>query len=596
VIRVSTIKVLAVYWALLAFGITMYTGIRSDSLEMLAPVWLGTFVGTVVGQVLALRNARGWFLLLVTVGGGMLWIPQLPDSMPVDPVWMAYVPATLCAYWALGDRTSLLAFWFPAMIWMLSILDGTSPNAMPDSTGLVLLGTLVLLFVVYLRVREERRIALWRTVAPSPLAVVKPPVLLHEGADGKLPRIAWTVVMSALGFAATMWLAPRMWKAETFDGGHFESASREIQMGVPCCPRHAIAPATRGRLKEYFNLGRSHQKIGEPDHEVGCRVCPSRGGASGVDAPEIKIQREPIAGYYTGGDYEPTFHDPAYVGGTRDGVVVAGTDGTPYVAPAPYVPSPPTRFPMQGEPPMTRPQLPAPRVEPAPHVAPPPHVTPPPRVVPPPPPHVAPPPRVAPAPHVAPVPPPPPPPPPVVAATPPSPVVVPTPPSPAIAPSKLDAPELAGEQPPAIRAPSHNPGVVLRWAAILLGTLLLGQLIALVLRPVRRAIALRHLERPFWDETVDQRVSNAWQLVLIGLRDGGWRTTAYESPVALAKRVDLPGLDRCATILERARHGIGIDHDDLAEMTTSAAGVYRAARTHATPFARTVAWLRWPLA
>ena len=79
--RASTIKVLAVYWALLAFGITMYTGIRSDALEVLAPVWLGTFVGTVVGQVLALRSARGWFLLLVIVGGGMLWIPQLPDTI-----------------------------------------------------------------------------------------------------------------------------------------------------------------------------------------------------------------------------------------------------------------------------------------------------------------------------------------------------------------------------------------------------------------------------------------------------------------------------------------------------------------------------------
>jgi hypothetical protein len=164
------------------------------------------------------------------------------------------------------------------------------------------------------------------------------------------------------------------------------------------------------------------------------------------------------------------------------------------------------------------------------------------------------------------------------------------------APSKLDAPELAGEQPPEVRAPSNNPGIMLRWAAILLGTLLLGQVIALVLRPVRRAIALRHLERPFWDETVDQRVSNAWQLALIGLRDGGWRTSAHESPNALAKRVDLPGLDRCATILERARHGIGIDHDDLADMTASAAAVYRGARAHATPFARTVAWLRWPLA
>ncbi|MEO8844215.1 MAG: hypothetical protein ABI591_25305 [Kofleriaceae bacterium] len=589
--RVSTIKVLAVYWALLAFGITIYTAIRSDALAVLAPVWLGTFVGTLVGQTLALRRAHGWLLLLVIVGGGMLWIPQLPDSIALHPVWMAYVPAALCGYWVLGDRTSLLAFWFPAMIWMLSILDGTGPSAVPDATGLLLLGALALMFVVYLRVREERRIALWRSVSLTPLAVTKPPVLLHEGASAKLPRIAWAVAMSALGFAATMWLAPRMWKAETFDGGHFQVASNQPQFGVPCCPHHAIAPATRGRLKEYFDLGRGHEQIGAPEHEVGCRVCAGNGG--GIDGPEIQIPPEPMVAY-TGGDYESTFQEPAYPHAYRGGgggLVAAGGDATgypdtaitqaPYIPPAPYVPPAPTQY---------APQLP-PAASEQPHV--PSHLhTPPVRTSPPPPP-----PAPRPTPHVAPVPPPPIA-PPIVA--PPAPIVTPpaaTPPTPPhAAPSKLEAPELAAEPAPEVRTPSQNPGVVLRWAAILLGTLLLGQLIALALRPVRRAIALRHLERPFWNETVDQRISNAWQLALIGLRDGGWRTSAHESPGALAKRVDLPGLDRCATILERARHGVGIDHDDLADMTSSAAAVYRDARTHATPFARTVAWLRWPLA
>lgn len=588
--RASTIKVLAVYWALLAFGITMYTGIRSDALEVLAPVWIGTFIGTLVGQALALRSARGWLVLVVIIFGGMLWILQLPDTIPVRPVWMAYIPAALCGYWALGDRTSLLAFWFPAMIWMLSILDGTGPNAVPDATGLALLGALAVMFVVYLRVREERRIALWRSVAPQRLAVVKPPILLHDGASGKLPRIAWTVTMSALGFAATMWLAPRMWKVETFDGGHFQVASRRTQIGVPCCPRHAIAPTTRGRLKEYFDLGRGHEQIGEAEHEVGCRVCVGNGDASGVDGPEIRVHPEPMVGY-TGGDYESRFHDPAYVGGTGDWVGAGTGGGQPETTFAPpYVPSvrdlPPTHYAPQVR---NAPPAAIERHTPAVHT---PHVLPTPHVAPVPPPVSSRP--------LAPLPPPPlptPRPPRIAAIAPPAPVPPPTRPSePHHAPSKLVTPELAASPAPEVRVPSNDPGVVLRWAAILLGTLLLGQLIALVLRPVRRALALRHLEKPFWNETVDQRVSNAWQLALIGLRDGGWRTSSHESPGALAKRVGLPGLERCATILERARHGIGIDHDDLADITTSAATVYRSARTHATWFARTVAWLRWPLA
>ena len=42
---------------------------------------------------------------------------------------------------------------------------------------------------------------------------------------------------------------------------------------------------------------------------------------------------------------------------------------------------------------------------------------------------------------------------------------------------------------------------------------------ASLLRCYRRLLALRHLRRPFWPETVDQRVSNLWQLMLVGLRD-----------------------------------------------------------------------------
>ena len=61
-----------------------------------------------------------------------MWIPQLPDTIAERAVWMAYVPAALCGFWCLGDRTSLVAFWFPAVIWMLTILDGTNASAVPD--------------------------------------------------------------------------------------------------------------------------------------------------------------------------------------------------------------------------------------------------------------------------------------------------------------------------------------------------------------------------------------------------------------------------------------------------------------------------------
>ncbi|MEO8553731.1 MAG: hypothetical protein ABI678_27345, partial [Kofleriaceae bacterium] len=427
--RGSTIKVLAVYWALLAFGITMYTAIRSDALETLAPVWIGTFVGTLVGQLLGLRSARGWFVLVVVIGGGILWIPQLPDDIAVRAVWMAYVPAALCGYWALGDRTSLVAFWFPAVIWMLSILDGTGPSAVPDTTGLILLAALALMFVVFLRVREERRIALWRSVAPTPLARVKPIVTLHEGSAATLPRIAWATGVSALGFAATMWLAPKLWQVETFDGGHVQVASHRASLGVPCCPRHAVAPTTRGRLKEYFDLGRGHETVGAPGDERGCRVCTGESLAPVIDLPA----HEYVGGGYDTGGYTAPGYAPSNV--DHDAAYEAGTTGYSETAVRPALPMfDEVEAKYRGD----TAQVPAGPVP------------------------VSPPPAPPPAPHVAPVPRPAPVAPPQVSAPPPAPVIAPrapiqTPPSPRReAASNEPAPEVAGEAPPELRAPSHD--------------------------------------------------------------------------------------------------------------------------------------------
>jgi hypothetical protein len=122
------------------------------------------------------------------------------------------------------------------------------------------------------------------------------------------------------------------------------------------------------------------------------------------------------------------------------------------------------------------------------------------------------------------------------------------------------------------------------------------RILSLGLRPLRRALVIRHLRSPLWPETVDQRVSNAWQLALIGLRDAGYRCDGSESPREFAHRVGVSGLDRCATILERTRYGVAIDAEDLADMQTSSSTVYGEARSRAGAFARAASQLRWPLA
>ena len=136
---------------------------------------------------------------------------------------------------------------------------------------------------------------------------------------------------------------------------------------------------------------------------------------------------------------------------------------------------------------------------------------------------------------------------------------------------------------------------MLRWIILLITAALLSQVARFVLRPVRRAVTLRHLRRPLWRETVDQRISNHWQMILVGLRDAGWRTTSSEAPREFARRVDLAGVEPAAQILERARHGIGIDAADLAQMGENADTAYHSARKPLGLLARLFAWLRWPL-
>jgi hypothetical protein len=115
-------------------------------------------------------------------------------------------------------------------------------------------------------------------------------------------------------------------------------------------------------------------------------------------------------------------------------------------------------------------------------------------------------------------------------------------------------------------------------------------------RAVRRALTLRHLAHPFWNESFDQRISNHWERMLVGLRDAGLEPSEDEQPLAFAKRIGIEGMEACATILERVRHGVRVDSEDLTNMRASAESVFRTARQRAGFIGRATAWLRPPMA
>jgi hypothetical protein len=238
--------VVLVYWLLLAGGLGLYTAVRLDDLGSMTPLWIGALGGTALGQFFALRDFRFW-IVAITVMALLFWgVPLSPPG--TTHLWMAFAPAVLCGYWSLSDRGSLVAFWFPAMIWMLSILDHTTgldhtsgpEHTTPDLAGVVLLGGLAVLFIVFLRVRESRRVGLWRTFAAVPLATPKPVALLQEPPGRPFARAGWTLLVSAITFAVTAWVAPRLWQIESLHGDPVQLAEDSEVPGLPCCRR---APA-----------------------------------------------------------------------------------------------------------------------------------------------------------------------------------------------------------------------------------------------------------------------------------------------------------------------------------------------------------------
>jgi hypothetical protein len=539
-------SVMVIYWVMVLGGLAMFTATRTGDPATLAPLWIGAIGGTILGQYLALHDLRLWLAGAIIALVGLYCEPLLPSGHGSAQLWQAFIPAALCAFWSLGDRAVLAAAWFPAVLWMLAILDRNDQPLAPDGVAAVLLGALALLFVGFLRVRESRRVDLWRTVSPEPLAPVQPAELLREPPARQLARVGWGLTASAITVALTVWLAPPLWQTETLSGEEIALAAGPSD-GLPCCPLHQVADTESSRVREYLDIGLGHDEHSDAPREgMECRVC----GDPVVGAAVVGDPTGPLV---------PVAPDDVPVGrGTTYGTVhdtpSSAPGNTTWSAPAPSfhqaMPSNP---------------LPLAAGDPAP---------------------------VEPAPVQPPEPPPPPPPPP---PAPPraAPVV---PPPPAVAPSPPPQPGVTSRTGNPHRVASDSAGSsLLRWLALAILAAVILQLVRLALRPLRRLVTLRHLRRPFWAETIDQRVSNSWQLALIGLRDAGWRAGVTEAPHELARRVKVDGLDRCATVLERARHGVGLDPDDLAEMRASADIVYRAARTGIGSVARAIGWLRWPL-
>ena len=130
--------VIALYLAMVISGLGLYTVVRLDDLVGLSSLWAGTLAGTLTGLVLGVAGVRTRAVVLglpILLAGFLpLWLWAPLDKVAVG----AFIPALVCARWSLSERGGLVAFWFPTVLWMLSILDRL---ARPDALAAILART-----------------------------------------------------------------------------------------------------------------------------------------------------------------------------------------------------------------------------------------------------------------------------------------------------------------------------------------------------------------------------------------------------------------------------------------------------------------------
>ena len=547
------------YWLLVICGLAGITMQRLDALDEVLPLWVGTVVGLGLGQLVAWARIRVW--VLAALGMTALWLSPVFFIVfyrgvggPAETMAYALLPAGICGYLSLSERGGLLAFWYPAVLWMLVILDGPSSTTFDTRAALPLVIGLTALFVAFLRARETRRVALWRGHASVRLAAPLSHAVLRASPLRAASQHAWTGLAGAAALVLAAWIAPHLWQTEKTKHTSMAAGPQGTDTAATgaggqqrCCSQAAMLDTKRVRVREYFPLLHGHdedQGLSATAPRPSCTVCQDGEPALASLASDYDGLGD---GTSAGGGGSTDTSPPAYRYGY--GPTTMGAPAGPAYASGPP-PVSPWVSPSQEATPPVAPVVSAPVAPPAP---------------------------------------------PVVSPAAPKKLVA----EPAAGVVATKAARTAGAAPEAIvLQPAAAPPAMLGvppWKTVLV-TLAGALALRAFVRALRRKLTLRHLARPFWAETLDQRISNHWERVLIGLRDAGIHATDDEQPEALAKRVGIDGMETCATILERVRHGVRVDAEDLAAMDAAAGAVYRTAQQKAGFTGRAAALVRWPLA
>lgn len=557
-------------WLAVICGLVGITMVRFDDLRSVVPIWFGAIVGLSLGQLFALLRLRvltllGLAISLIWIGPAVVGAADIVFQDQASTAVMALAPAIVCGYASFTARGAFVAFWYPTMLWMLVILDVPSggaftklfplASALRSSIGLVCgLGAL---FVLYLRAAATRRVALWKAASHERLATPIAHTTLRASPIRSLSEGAFVFAMGLSALALAVWIAPELWHKQIAHHPQPQHAWTTSSSALPC------EPAVSERVDEYFELERAQDIRRRPRCEPNAQASsePTRWTYSGMPGAGFFA---PVGASRFWGDDEgsPTgdalssgYEGSVYGGVSYGGVSYGGSayNDSAYGGATTYgdngsVPSSPPVAPTLNPTPI----LGAPRVSTS---------------------------NLSPEAHLS---------TPATTWTPP-----PITPPPSTTSPTTHAAEVSGE------ASTPDPGAPIPISSppwrVIVGLFFLIPLTLVAWRSLRRALTLRHFERPFWPETVPQQISNQWQRALIGLRDAGILPKPNEQPHAFAKRVGIDAMTECATILERVRHGVRVEEGDLETMSKASRDVYRTSRARAGLAGRLAGSVRWPL-
>ena len=540
------------YWILVLCGLVGTTLLRRDHTEQLVPLWIGTVGGVTIGQLASKLRIRPLVPLLLIPATAWIVLPfsfyffaySGMSSSASEGLALAFIPSLLGGYLSLSERGGLVAFWYPVVLWMIVILDhplDARQTAFHPQAALPFLFLLGALFVAFLCARETRRVTIWESHGSPRLALRTRRTVLRSSPVRATLSVVWTGAVGGMALLLTWWVAPQLWQKDQ-QVQREELAQRvagTYESSLPCCESRS----RRTRIHEYLPLGTTEES------SLSCRSCAETTAGAPIE-------------------HRPLYGAPTYSGGWSAGL---GNEGQVNVEPSTVNAS------TTWTGPTAAPVLAPGSVQPIPAVVPP----------------IATPVAAAPKPGLP--------------ATLPKTRdgVVPTArpavrhdgvatstSQPAFHGSSSSTGYANAETPRSLSSPFPSSAP---WPWIFVAAFA-GVVGHVLLRMLRRTVTLAHLARPFWKEPVDQRISNHWQRMLIGLRDAGIQETRDESPSAFARRVGIEGMDACATILERVRHGVRIEEHDLENMASGASAVFAKAHERAGLSGRAAAWLRWPLA